>query len=440
MTGRNNKTVIVGGGIAGLTLAYCLSRDGSDVTLVEKKSSVGGLARSFNYDGFVFDIGPHRFHTDMPEVMDFISEILQDDYLTIERKSGVRMFGKYFNWPLKITDLRSMPLHVLFSVGLDFFRKTKSAGDSFKDYIIDQYGKTLYEIFFQPYTEKFLKIPCSGISRDWAIAGIDRAVIDKKVNVNSLSSLLKSVLGSQPPIQFIYPKSGGISVFPDKLMNLIKSNGSRVLLNSTIQKITFQGSRVTEVIAGERSYGCDLLVWTGNISDMLKLQGKKKSQLNYLSLLMYNYRLNHEPLIDYQWCYFSSRDIPFNRVSIPSLFNPSLAADGKSGLCVEVSCNRGDNIWQQPESIEPEIRKSLQKVGLIKGKNSVIGLDVERAADAYPIYTLDYKDNFASAAAHIKKADNIALLGRTGTFWYNNMDHSIEDAFKMYRKIKSGQI
>ena len=191
---KEKRIVVAGAGIAGLTFAYKLSRAGYKVTLVEKKGEIGGLARSFEYDDFIFDIGPHRFHTEAQEVLEFIYEVLEDDFITIERKSGVWMFDKYFEWPLKPSALLRMPLAVLLSVFADFFRTTKKEElESFKGYILNRYGITLYNIFFRPYTEKFLGIQCDKISKDWAVTGIDRAVIDNKIMVNDLYQLARTV-------------------------------------------------------------------------------------------------------------------------------------------------------------------------------------------------------------------------------------------------------
>lgn len=187
------KIVIAGAGIAGLTLAYELCKGGAEVTVVEKEPLVGGLARSFSYaGGYTFDAGPHRFYTESSPVLQLIHEVLGDDILTMPRKSGVRMFGRYFEWPLGITDLFRMPLRECLSVGFDMLKRERSTGASFEDYILAAYGRTLYEIFFKPYTEKFLRLPCAEISEHWALTGIDRAVIDSSIKVNNLSSLAKS--------------------------------------------------------------------------------------------------------------------------------------------------------------------------------------------------------------------------------------------------------
>lgn len=433
MNVKNGKIVIVGAGIAGLALAYRLLRSGREVLLIERESKVGGLAKSFEYDGFVFDIGPHRFHTDDPEVMDFILEILGDDYLTIARKSGVWMFDRYFEWPLALSSLFQMPPSVLFKVGRDMLTKSKGSGVNFEDYIIRKYGETLYRIFFKPYTEKFLGLPCDEISAEWAATGIDRAVIDKKIRLDDLAGLAKSLLTAQPPLQFVYPRSGGIGVFAQKLAERIIEMGGRILAGSGVDRIASFGGKITEIYAEGVEHGCDLMVWTGPVPELLEHLGKGTTCLEYLQLITYNYCLDGEHLPDYQWCYFGGDDIPFNRVSVPALFNPELAPVGRSGVCVEVTSRKGNPLWDRPEDLEPAIRKSLSQVGFLKSDRDVLGVHIEKVGNAYPIYKLDYGSQISKINEIAGEFANLKLLGRTGSFWYNNMDHSIRAAIDLSR-------
>lgn len=429
------RVVVVGAGVAGLTLAYKLGCAGHDVVVVESEPRVGGLARSFEYNGYVFDMGPHRFHTDIPGVIDFIKEILDSNYITIERKSGVWMFGRYFDWPLRFSSLFNMPLHVLLSVGMDLLKKKRIKGESFKDYIEERYGKTLYKIFFEPYTEKFLKMSCSKVSKDWAVTGIDRAVIDKRIRVTDAYELARSVMSPAQRLDFIYPEKGGIGKFSEDLEKKIRDKGGVVLVNSKVENIVRSGTRIDAVKVNNISYECDLLIWTAPITEILKLLGREVKGLDYLSLLLFNYSIDHEPFIDYQWCYYGSKDVPFNRVSIPSLFNPSLAPPGKSGMCVEVTCSKDSPEWKNPERLEQSIRKSLIEVGAVKGEKYINGLHIERVPNAYPIYVLDYKERQQEANKIVEEVSNLRLLGRTGSFWYNNMDHSISAALDLCKTL-----
>lgn len=435
---RKHKFVIAGAGIAGLTLAYELCKSGADVTLIEKESSAGGLARSFSYDsGYTFDAGPHRFYTESPPVLNLINEVLEGDILTMPRKSGVRMFGKYFEWPLGFSDLFRMPLRECCAVGIDMLKRETPAGKSFEDYILTAYGRTLYEIFFKPYTEKFLRLPCREISEHWALTGIDRAVIDSSIKVNNLSSLAKSFFNPQPPLQFIYPKSGGIGVFSEKLQQKIGEFGGRVVLDSEVAAISKNGCSVEKVTAGGIKYDCDTLVWTAPISELTELLGTAAPGLSFLSLVIYNFMTVSEIKPTYQWCYFGAEDVPFNRISYPTLFNPSLAPVGEVGICVEVTCRSGEAVWHKPESMTEQIVDSMILNGVIRSKEEICGCHIERVGGAYPIYTLDYADKLSAAVSQVNCFKGVELLGRTGRFWYNNMDHSIEDALALAAKLTS---
>ena len=77
--------------------------------------------------------------------------------------------------------------------GLDLFKKEQLAGESFEADIVNKYGRTLYDIFFKPYTEKFLFYSPADLHRDWARAGVNRAVIDKRQETDGLWSLLKNI-------------------------------------------------------------------------------------------------------------------------------------------------------------------------------------------------------------------------------------------------------
>jgi len=433
---NRERIVIAGAGIAGLTLAYELCKNGADVTVIEKESSVGGLARSFEYEGgYTFDAGPHRFYTESPAVLRLIHEILEDDFLTMPRKSGVRMFDKYFEWPLRFADLFRMPLRECLSVGIDMLRRESQEGTSFENYILASYGRTLYEIFFKPYTEKFLRIPCRDISQHWALTGIDRAVIDSSIKVNNVSALAKSFFYPKPPLQFIYPKSGGIGVFAEKLQKRIVELGGRVILCNEVSGIGRNGCSIEKVTAGGVHYDCDTLVWSAPISELTELLGVTAPALSYLSLVMYNFMIVSEIRPTYQWCYFGAEDVPFNRISYPTLFNPALAPQGEIGICVEVTCRQGEVVWQNPEAMTEQIVESMIANGVIRSKTEIRGCRIERAGSAYPVYTLDYADKLAEAFAQVSRFKGVQLLGRTGRFWYNNMDHSIEDALEVGEQL-----
>ena len=459
------KVVVVGGGVAGLTMAYQLVQKGRKVTVLEKEEALGGLARSFRYGDFVFDIGPHRFHTDRPAIEEFIKKVLGDSAETIVRRSGVWMFNRYFSWPLHPSVIVGLPPMVIIKVGLDLLTTIYHRRDvqNFEDYIVNMYGRTLYDVFFKKYTEKFLEIPPDQTHVDWARTGIDRAVIDKRLKMNSLVDLIISTLFKpKKDTYFIYP-TGGIDIFCTHLADMIRDGGGTVLSGAAVDDVRITGpdcagttsesgngsepsagttagkKRISAVKAGDTWYDADEVVWTAPLPQLMGLLEEEHGEMDYLALLAFNFELDSEPNAPFQWCYFGADDISFNRITNPALFSDSVVPAGRGALCVEVTCRTGDEKWNHPEKLYNLIVSDLVRTRVIEKPARISAVHVEKVPYTYPIYTLDYLDIVKAAETLIdEKYENIYPAGRTGLFWYNNMDQSIEQAMELAGKLTTG--
>ncbi len=347
------QVAIIGAGITGLTLAKSLSAHGIKIIVIERENAVGGLARSFKYSNdATFDIGPHRFHTDNSEVNRFILETLGEDYNIIDRNSQLFLFDKYLPWPLTLKSVMSLPPQMLFRSGIDLFIRQKARTNSFEDYIIEKYGKTLYKVFFKPYTERFMDYTCSNLHRDWASAGISRATIDKKIDSSSLISLLKSILFSgEVHTKFIYPKSGGIGTFSDILAAKIKNCDGRILLSTQITKFVTSNKKINLIVTDKgEEIPVEHVFWSGSLMSLRSLGNATElvPRLHYMSTVIFNYLTTSQSKQDFQWCYFGGKGLKIDRVSVPRNFNQQLVPQGKEGLCVEVSCNEESITWKDP--------------------------------------------------------------------------------------------
>jgi protoporphyrinogen oxidase len=436
---------IVGAGVAGLTIGHQLARQGYAVTVLESHDVVGGLGRSWHYSNpngggdFHFDVGPHRFHTENPKVEAFVREILAEDAHEIPRKSGVRMFGKFHEWPLRPSILLAMPFSLMFRGGLDLFKKEKLAGESFEADIVNKYGRTLYEIFFKPYTEKFLFYSPAELHRDWARAGVNRAVIDKRQDADSLWSLLKNTLLPQPvDTTFLYPPTG-VGRFSDRAAANIERMGGRVLTSRRVDAMTARDGRVVELRAGDEVFPVENLVWTAPITLANRLLGVQGVDLEYLSTIFYNFEIDAPYKFDFQWTYYGGDEI-FSRVSAPTVFAASMAPPGKSGICVEFTCKQGDERWEHPERYTQAMIDDLVRTKTIDHAGQVQGVHIERVPFTYPIYKLNYFGELTRNLRELATFKNMLLAGRSGRFWYNNMDHSIGQGLTMSDKILKGQI
>lgn len=428
----------MGAGVAGLTIGHQL-RHQFDVTVIERNDVVGGLARTWHYGDFHFDVGPHRFHTENPKVAGFIRDILQEDAIEIPRKSGARMFGKFHEWPLRPSVLLAMPLVTMIKASKDLVFKEHLDGESFEADVVNKYGRTLYDIFFKPYTEKFLFHSPAELHRDWARAGVNRAVIDKRASADSLWNLLKTTFLPKPvETTFLYPPHG-VGRFSDLLTEGIKTANGSVQLGSPVTAIETSGNRIVAVETGGRRVPVQNLVWTGPMSEILSLLGIKGIDLEYLSTIFYNLELARPDKMDFQWTYYGGDEI-FSRVTTPSAFAKTTLPAGKGALCIEMTCREGDERWQHPERYTDAIIKDLVRTKTIDAASDVERVHIECVRNTYPIYKLNYLGELKRSLAELGRYSNLLLAGRSGRFWYNNMDHSIGQGLTMAEKILKGSV
>ena len=167
--------VIIGAGPAGLTAAYELGDSGKKVIILEKKEQVGGLAETKVFGRYRYDIGPHRFFTKNQEVYDLFLKMLGDDAVGVSRKTRILFKNSYFDYPLT-------PINALFGLGIIesvtigfsyIYARIKSylkvsKIDNFEDWVVDKFGRKLFNNFFKNYTEKVWGIDCKDIGSDWA--------------------------------------------------------------------------------------------------------------------------------------------------------------------------------------------------------------------------------------------------------------------------------
>ena len=440
MNTQEKLIVIVGGGVTGLVTAHILLEQGAKVVVIEKLPVLGGLARSFRYDnGFVFDCGPHRFDIGNPNVKAYLERILEDNHTHYPRKSEVYFKGKYYGWPIKLKNLLQLPkevaLRALVDLTVNSFKEYDE--DNFQTYILKQYGPTLYTHFFEGYSLKFLGIHPNKTHSDWAKVGINRAIINDNAQMQNLYQLLKSTIfqGNQAPQRFVYPK-GGMQDAWDAIAKRIEKLGGRIISGESAV-MEYEGKTVTAVSAGTERFECSEVIWTAPInlaSKQLDLPAKK---LKYLGLLLFNVMVRKEEAPrDYQWCYYGETSLLINRLSTPKFLSPDTCpSDDTVGYCCEVTCMVGDERWKSGERLTDWILDDLIKVGMLKDRNNVIDVRLERIPCSYPIYDSTYPEELADSRKALGEFSNLHLAGRTGLFWYNNMDHSMENAFQLSRRL-----
>ncbi len=460
----SKHVVILGGGLAGLSCGYELVTRGHRVTILEREPHVGGMASSFIEDGdeyWTHDFGPHRFHSQDSNLIDHVREIIgEDNIVTAQRLSRIVLFNKFFDYPLVASNvLRSMPKHLLIKAMLDYMwvrfldttRLKRYSDKDFESWVTKRFGKTLYRIFFGQYTEKAWGMPPSQISADWASQRITLLNLWDTVK----KTLFRPKAGETPRTlvtSFIYPKYGGIGELPRGYARKIEeiSPESRVLVNSPAIRVLRDGNTVTGIEYGKhkrQTIEGDEYVNTIPITALAKAAAPSAPDhvlescraLQYISIVFVYLKLDREQVSPDSWVYLPEMKLTVHRICEFKNFSKFSAPEGKTMICAEITCRRGDDIWRaSQEELQKIAEKDLQSVGLI-GENEVLSSSIRRIPFAYPVYDLQYADHLKPIQEFVGTLENLHTTGRQGNFRYNNMDQSVEMGRKMGIELATGE-
>jgi protoporphyrinogen oxidase len=268
---------------------------------------------------------------------------------------------------------------------------------------------------------------------------VNRAVIDKRAQADSLWSLLKTTMMPKPvETMFLYPPTG-VGRFSDKLAEHIRQAGGRIVLEQDVVAVETSGRRIVAAATANERIATENVVWTAPLTTLNAMLGLADIELEYLSTIFLNFEIGKPPRLDYQWTYFGGDEI-FSRVTAPEAFLKSTVPAGKSALCVEVTCREGDERWQNPGRLVQPVTDDLVRTGMIASASDIERVHVERVPFTYPIYKLNYMQELTRNLRELGQYSNLLLAGRCGRFWYNNMDHSIGQGLTMADKVVRGDV
>lgn len=248
---------ILGAGPAGLAAAYTLSKLGQPVVVVERDSRVGGLAKSFQREGFILDFGPHRFYTKLAPVLKLWDEVLGSEQVTVNRLTRIYYGNKYFSYPLKARQVMlALGLGESLRIVLSYLRSRwfpNKKPQNFAEWVTAKFGRRLFEIFFQGYTEKLWGIPCQEISADWAAQRIKGLSLSK--------AIINSIFGNDGKVKstierFQYPKYGSGQLY-EKIADYLQQKQQLILLDTEVTQIHHSQGKVTQVTLKNRQTGAE---------------------------------------------------------------------------------------------------------------------------------------------------------------------------------------
>jgi protoporphyrinogen oxidase len=444
------RTIILGGGPAGLSAALELAHQGGTPLVLEADEVLGGLARTVSYKGFLFDIGGHRFFTKSPEVQQLWQEILGSSLKQRSRLSRIYYRNRFFHYPINVLD-------ALFGVGpleagrivasyLRWHFFPYSDVSNFEQYVTNHFGKRLFEMFFRAYTEKVWGIPCSEIRADWAA---------QRIRNLSLMRLVRSALrGSRgDPIrslveQFSYPDRGPGQMW-ETLADQLGVMGYPVLKGRRVAQIFHDGQAVTAVATrgphGEERFPGSHFISSMPMRDLVRALNPAPPQkvleaaesLRYRDFLLVGLIINRKDVCPDNWIYVHDPDVRVGRIQNFKNWSPDMVPNPQqTSLGMEYFVFENDDLWSSPDRQLIDLaRREVEHLRLARADEISDGL-VIRMPKAYPIYDRYWEQHVATIRSYVEmNLPNLQLVGRNGMHRYNNQDHSMITAMYAARNV-----
>ncbi|MCM1337196.1 MAG: NAD(P)/FAD-dependent oxidoreductase [Candidatus Amulumruptor caecigallinarius] len=500
---QQNIVVIAGGGPAGLTAAYEIASrtDKLRPVLFEASDMLGGISRTVNHHGNRMDIGGHRFFSKEKRVTDRWEEIMpmqsspaideillgekpQDahpatdperaDRVMLRRRRISRIYylRKFFDYPvsLSVKTLKAMGLWRTLKAGTGFLATKfhRLPDDSLENFYINRFGRPLYNMFFEDYTEKVWGIHPSRLGADWGsqrVKGLSLTAIVRDMFMKKLGLKGKGKVETSLIEEFIYPKHG-----PGQLWELTgeaaQAKGAEVVMNTTVEKVHIGADRRVEAVTVKHRDGrserlaCEWFVSSMPLRDLVAaIEGidipeevrNIAAELPYrdfitVGLLVPRLKIKNstklrtvKDRIPDTWIYVQEREVKLGRIQVFNNWSPYMVADFEDTVWIglEYFCTEGDEMWQMDDATFIDLAKrELESIGIINAADVMDAVRI-KVKKAYPSYFGAYYQ-LDKVRSFLDTIPNLYCVGRNGQHRYNNMDHSMLTAMIAADKILAG--
>jgi len=451
----SEKTIILGGGISGLSLAWKLAENGVPVMILEAGEQTGGLARTVHQNGCGMDVGPHSFFSEDEEIVRTVQDLFHGQLQAAPRQVQFYYEGKYLDYPLTAGT-------VLFQMGylngirsvLSFLKSrllphraepSEGEDETVEDWALSSFGKHLYRTFFKPYTEQFWKIPCTELSSR-SIPTHTRMSFLNTLKLLFLKRLRKrgSSLIEREMLPTYYPPSG-FGEIADQMAEAARKAGAEIRTGCRATEIRKQGNGTVHV-----HYECGgqtgtveggRVVSTITLHHFIRMLGPEvpsevrlaAERLDYRALVALGMVTTKQNILNAGYIYLLNQ--PYNRISEMNAFSPHTSPPDKNILMVEMPVLRESIAWKaSKEELFDLCIESLSNDGFLQ-PGDVEDLILIKEPYAYPVYRKDYASNLKTVLDYINQQPDIHTLGRLGEFMYMDIDKCMRRAFDLARDM-----
>ncbi len=448
---KDQPTLIIGAGPAGLTAGYLLAKQGLPVIVFEAEDQVGGIAKTEVRDGpggqYRFDLGGHRFFTKVKEVDDLWHEIMREEFLKRPRMSRIYWNKKFLDYPLRGPDvIKKLGPVELTRATLSYFWaqiKPKGREDTFEQWVSNRFGKRLFDLFFRSYTEKVWGVPTSEIRAEWAaqrIKGLSFFSAAKAAFFGNKGNI-KTLIG-----EFHYPRFGPGQMW-EQMTEDIENLGGKVLMNTPVERLEFVDGRVSKLHAGGKAYESNYVISSLPLRNVVGMADPHPSPevvaaakgLRYRDFLTVSLVLDGQDLFPDNWIYIHEPDVMVGRIQNFRSWSPWMVPDpDKACVGLEYFCFAGDELWETDDEKLVELAmRELEQLRLAQPEMLEFGF-ATRVPKAYPMYDMDYADRIKAIRGWLDGIENLQQVGRNGLHRYNNSDHSMLTAMRAVDNLVKG--
>jgi len=427
------RNLILGAGLAGLSAAYHLPA--RDTLVLEKEREVGGLCRSREMEGFVFDCTGHLLHLREGSIRDLVLALLPAAFRSVERRSLIFSKGVYTGYPFQ-ANTHGLPTEVIRECVVGFVEalmrreRKPNEPDNFREWTLATFGAGIARHFMFPYNEKLYRIPLAELECGWVSWSIPRPTLDEVVR-GALGSEVRG-LGYNP--RFLYPRTGGINAIPKALADRcgeIRLGCAVQRLDPTKRKVILETGEVVEY---------ERLISTLPLDSLLRILSPARDpvlreapdRLRAVKVINLNLGIDRAGVLPGQWVYYPEAGFPFYRVGSPSNYSDAVAPKGCSSLYVEVARRRDEHVVL--EKLSDEVMAGLRRAGILRSSDRLLVQDVQVLDPAYVIHD-HYRRDVLPGILQSLQDSGILSVGRFGAWEYGSMESALrqgqEAAFEM---------
>jgi len=285
------KIGIIGGGLSGISFQHYLNHPSE---ILEKNSNIGGLCRTFEKDGFYYDIGGHILFSTNTKIMKIINDILNPNIHYCKRNNKILFKNKYIKYPFE-NGLSSLDKEDIIDCLLTFIENPNKSYSNFEEWIYYTFGKGIADRYLIPYNNKIWKTKLSDMNTEW----VDR------IPKPPLEDIIKSAIGIETEgyvhqLNFGYPIKGGIQ----SLVESFIKETSKIKTNINIKSIYLKNKKWI-ISTDSEQFEFDKIVNTAPLEEIIPLIiNVPQDIVNAVNKLKYNavrvvmIGINNQSLLD----------------------------------------------------------------------------------------------------------------------------------------------